>query len=51
LLLRSGARNGVAVFPEIGSEKCPSGDLVPGGAAPYLKADWDRRMHDAKEQG
>jgi len=38
-------------FSDIGSESSPSGDLVPGGAAPYLKPGWQRRWYYAKEQG
>lgn len=51
LSLTGCARKGLIVFSDIGSESSPSGDLVPGGAAPYLKPGWQRRWHYAKEQG
>ena len=42
LRLSHRARMGLFVFSDIGRFFSPSGDLVPGGADPYLKADWDR---------
>jgi preprotein translocase subunit SecE len=43
-------RNENLVFPDIGRFSSPSGDLVPGGADPYLKAGRSRHGHHAKER-
>jgi preprotein translocase subunit SecE len=43
-------RNGTCVFPDIGRFSSPSGDLVPGGEAPYLQAGRSRHGYHAKEQ-
>jgi preprotein translocase subunit SecE len=50
--LHSGScqRNGEPVFPDIGRVSSPSGDLVPGGADPYLNAGRSRHGHHAKER-
>jgi preprotein translocase subunit SecE len=51
LHLRVAPRKAPIVFPTSAKISSPSGDLVPGGAEPYLKAGWTQRVrHYAKEQ-
>jgi preprotein translocase subunit SecE len=51
LHLREPRRKAHLVFPTSAKISSPSGDLVPGGAEPYLKAGRTRRVrHYAKEK-
>jgi len=48
---RGRERMGDIVFPDIGRFSSPSGDLVPGGAEPYLKAGRTRRYGITRRNG